>query len=261
VIRYFTPGPTAAETLNRLNDAITQRTRVIAVPHITCTIGQVLPGAEISRLGRDKGIWVMLDAAHTPGMFPLDVKALGCDFLATCGHKWLLGPKGTGFLYVRKEAVEIPEPVWSGGGADTGWDVRTGKLAFRQDAHRFDFATQSSALYTGLGTAIDFVGQLGIGNIVSRDRHLAGRLRHGLRELGEKIEILTPEEEASCGAVLGFRVKHVPFDTLQAMLREKHQIVTRAVPENGLNCNRVSTHIYNTSADVDRLLEIIRSVA
>jgi selenocysteine lyase/cysteine desulfurase len=261
VIRYFSPAPEAAVTLERINALINPRTRVIAVPHITCTTGQVLPGAAISRLGRDKGIWVMLDAAHTPGMMPVDVRSLGCDFLASCGHKWLLGPKGTGFLYVRRELAEVLEPRWVGGGVDTDWDLRKGTLTYRPDAHRFDFATQSSALYVGLGAAVDFIHHLGEENISRRGRALARRLRSHMELLGDRVEILTPSEEGGYGSVLGFRLKNYPFDRLQQMLLEKHHIVTRAVPENGLNSNRLSMHCYNTPAEVDRVAGIIRTVA
>jgi selenocysteine lyase/cysteine desulfurase len=261
VIRAVVPGATAAETLTRINDLITTRTRAIAVPHVTCTIGQVLPGKEISRLGRDKGLWVMLDAAHTPGLLPLDVHDLGCDFLASCGHKWMMGPKGTGFLYVRKEMMEVLEPTWVGGGCDAGWDVRKGTLAFRKDAHRFDFASQSAALYVGLGAAIDFLYHLGMENVSRRGKALAGELRAGLEKLGDRVEILTPAEDGGHASIVGFRLKRVPFDKLQPLLLEKYRMVTRAVPENGVNCNRVSTHIYNSPEEVSRFLEAINALA
>ncbi|MDH4071120.1 MAG: aminotransferase class V-fold PLP-dependent enzyme [Ignavibacteria bacterium] len=258
VIRVISPGWTAAETLERINDAINSRTRVIAVPHITCTTGQVLPAREISTLGHDKGLWVMIDAAHTPGMLPLDVHAIGCDFLTTCGHKWMLGPKGTGFLYIRKDVIGELEPYWVGAGVDTGWDLRAGTITYRDDAHRFDFATQSSALYVGLGAAIDFLYNIGMENVSRRGQALAGRLRGGLRELGERVEILTPDEPGGYGSVVAFRPKNIAFDTLQQSLLNEHRFVTRQVPENGMNCNRISTHIYNVPAEVDRFLEAVR---
>jgi selenocysteine lyase/cysteine desulfurase len=261
VVRTLRLAQSASETLNRLDDLIGARTRVIAVPHVTCTIGQVLPAREISRLGRDRGLRVMLDAAHTPGMLPMDVRDLECDFLASCGHKWLMGPKGTGFLYVRKEMIEALEPYWVGGGSDAGWDVVQGTLSFRKDAHRFDFASQSAALFAGLGTAIDFVRQVGVENVSRRGRYLAGLVRAELNALGEKATVLTPEEEDGRAAIVGFRLTSMPFDKLQGLLREKYGIVTRMVPENGVNCNRVSTHIYNSPDDVQRLAAAIRSVA
>jgi selenocysteine lyase/cysteine desulfurase len=261
VIRTFSPAPTAAGTLERISSLLTPRTRAIAVPHITCTTGHVLPAKEISALGRSKNIAVMIDAAHTPGMLPLDVKDMGCDFLASCGHKWMLGPKGTGFLYVRKEMIETLEPHWTGGGSDAGWDVRKATMAFRPDAHRFDFASQNSALYVGLAAAIDFLDRIGIEAIRARDLMLAGHLHSRLLELGDRITILTPSEEGSYGAVVAFQLKKTPYDVLHAFLRDERKIITRQVPENGVNCNRVSTHIYNSVAEVDRLVDAVREKA
>ena len=260
VIRTFTPALHAAETLERINALINPKTWAIAVPHITCTIGQVLPAKEICSLGHDKGLWVMFDGAHTPGMLPLDVHDMGCDFFATCGHKWMMGPKGTGFLYVRKELVETLEPVWVGAGVDTGWDVRTGTLAFRTDAHKFDFGTQSSPLFVGLGAAIDFLHHLGIQNITSRDQALAGHLRNGLKSLGDRVEILTPDEPGGYGSLVAFRPRRIEFDKLHKALLEQHHIITRPVAENGINCNRISTHIYNSFTDVDRFLTTLENL-
>jgi selenocysteine lyase/cysteine desulfurase len=260
VIKPFTPSLFAHETLERIDSLITRRTRVIAVPHITCTIGQVLPAREICQLGHDKGLWVMMDAAHTPGMLPLDVKEMGCDFLATCGHKWMMGPKGTGFLYVRKELMETLEPYWVGGGVDTAWDVMKGSLAYKSDAHRFDFATQSSAIYVGLGAAIDFLYHIGMENVTRRGQALAGHLRNGLKAMSDRLEVLTPEEPGGYGSVVAFRPARTKYDELQKTLLEKHRMITRMVPENGLNCNRISTHIYNSYAEVDRFLEALNGL-
>ncbi len=261
VVKVLNLPKTKDEILNRLNDLLSARTRVIAVPHITCTIGQVLPAKEISSLAHDQGIWFMLDAAHTPGMMPVDVKTLGCDFFATCGHKWMMGPKGTGFLYVRQEVQEIVEPYWTGALADAGWDLIRGSLEYKKNAHRFDFGTQNAAIYTGLGTAIDFLSHIGMENVTRRGQSLATHLRRELQSLGDRIEILTPEEEGGYGSVLGFKLKNMPYDKLQPMLLEKHKMITRMVPENGVNCNRISTHIYNNFDEVNRLVEAIKSVA
>ena len=187
--------------------------------------------------------------------------AAGCDFFAGCGHKWMMGPKGTGFLYVRKDVEDIVEPYWVGAGVDKGWDIRKGTLEYKGEAHKFDFATQSSPLYIGLGAAVDFLYHLGMENVAARGQGLALHLRSELEKLGDRVEILTPSEDGGYGSVLGFRLKNYPFDKLQQMLLEKHKIITRMVPENGVNCNRISTHIYNSFAEVDRLLEVIRSVA
>jgi len=261
VIRALDLPRTAAETLNRINDLLTPRTRVIAVPHVTCTTGQVLPAKELCALGRSKGIWVMLDAAHTPGMLPLDVQDLGCDFLASCGHKWMLGPKGTGFLFVRQDRQELLQPIWTGGGSGPEWDVKKGTLSFAADAHRYDFGSQSAALYVGLGAAVDFLRALGMENVTRRGQALSRRLRAALASLGDRVEFLTPDEQGSSASLLGFRISTVPFDRLYTTLLEKHRIITRMVPENGVNANRISTHIYNSPAEVDRVAGIITEIA
>lgn len=261
VIKPVLLTPSADEILNRINDLITPRTRVIAVPHITCTIGQVLPAKRIGTLAHDKGLWMFLDGAHGPGTMPLDVKDLGCDFYATCGHKWMLGPKGTGFLYIKKDMQDVVEPYWTGALADNGWDVLKGTLEFRKDAHKYDFGSQNSALYVGLGAAIDFLYHLGVDNISRHNMALASHLRSELKKLGDKVEILTPSEEGGYCSVVGFRLKNMAFDKLQPYLVEKHKIITRMVPENGVNCNRISTHIYNSVEEVNKAVDAIKSVA
>jgi selenocysteine lyase/cysteine desulfurase len=260
VIKMLTLAAKASETLDRLNALITNRTRVIAVPHITCTIGQVLPVKEIAKLGHEKGLWVFFDGAHTPGMMPLDVKDIGCDFFATCGHKWMMGPKGTGFLYVRKEVQDVLEPYWAGALSDAAWDLQKGTLEFKKDAHKYDFGTQNSSLYVGLGAAIDFLHHLGMENVARRNQALAMHVRSELEKLGDKVEILTPGEQGGYGAVLGFKLKAMPYDKLQPYLREKHNLITRMVPEMGINCNRISTHIYNSYEEANKLIEAVTSV-
>lgn len=260
VIKQLKLARSFDETMNRLNALIGPRTRCIAVPHITCTIGQVLPAKEIAALARGKGLWFFLDGAHTPGMLPLDVKELGCDFFASCGHKWMMGPKGTGFLYVRREMLETVEPYWTGASADTAWDLAKGTIAFRKDAHRFDFATQSSAIFVGLGAAVDFLHHLGMQNVARRGQAMAAHLRRRLLQLGDRIEILTPDEKGGYGSVLGFRIKTVPFDVLHKQLLDHYHIITRMVPENGVNCNRISTHIYNSFEEVNKVADAITAI-
>jgi selenocysteine lyase/cysteine desulfurase len=162
---------------------------------------------------------------------------------------------------VRKDVREIVEPIWTGAGVDLSWDLQKGTLEYKKDAHRFDFATQNSAIYVGLGAAIDFLSHLGMENVAQRGQALARRLRGELKKFGDAIEILTPEEKGAFGSVLGFRLKHVAYDKLYQTPVEKYKIVTRMVPENGLNCNRISTHIYNNFSEVERLVQAITLVA
>jgi cysteine desulfurase/selenocysteine lyase len=263
VIKALKPAQTAAENLNRINDLITSRTRVIAIPHVTCTVGQVFPVKEIARLGHDKGLWVFFDGAHGPGMTMLDLRDMGCDFYATCCHKWMCGPKGTGFLYVRKELLDTVQAHWVGGYSDIGWDMTTDPPEFKgyvPTAHRFDFATQNASIYIGLGAAIDFLHHIGMENIVRRSSSLATHLQQQLLSLGDRVEMLTPVEDRSRGFVVGFRLKNMPFDKFGEHATKKGFRI-RLVAEGHLNSIRISTHLYNTLEEVDKFVAAVKEVA
>ena len=263
VIKTLKPAPTATENLNRINDLINDHTRVIAIPHITCTIGQVFPVKEIAKLGHDKGLWVFFDGAHGPGMTMLDLKDIGCDFYASCCHKWMCGPKGTGFLYVKKDMLDVVQAHWVGGYSDTGWDLTVDPPEFKgyvPTAHRYDFATQNAALYIGLAAAIDFLYNIGVENIVRRGNALTSFLQQELLKLGDSVEMLTPTEDRSRGFVTGFRLKKMPYDKFGEHAAKKGFRV-RLVPESHLNSVRVSTHIYNTMDEVKKFIDAVKEVA
>jgi cysteine desulfurase / selenocysteine lyase len=258
VIRTFTPAMTAAETLSRIEALINKKTRVIAVPHIPCTNGQVLPAKEISSLGKSKGLFVFLDGAHGPGMLDLNISDLGCDFYASCTHKWMLGPKGTGFLYVKKEMQDQLQAYFVGGGSDGGWNMLSNPPvldAYAASAHRYYYGTQSSALYAGVIAAIEFSKTIGIKNIHNRICSMADHFQQGLLSLGDRIEMVTPVEKISKAAVVAF-LKKMPYDKFYGVAAE-NKIRIRSVPENGLNCLRVSSHIYNNKEELDSLLDLI----
>ncbi len=261
VIKKYTPASTADETLNRIASLITKRTRVIATPHIPCTQGQVLPVKSICRLAKDKGIFSLIDGAHGAGMMPLNLHDMGCDTYATCSHKWMLGPKGTGFLYVRKEFQETLTPHYGGGGTDNGkWDLMTDPVTvgdYAPSAHRYFGGTQANALYTGVNAAIDFIETIGQANIHNRIKYLGHYTQNRLLEFGHRIELLTPTEERSRCAVNGFRIKGVDYQKFYNLCAE-NKIRIRQVPENGLNCLRVSTHIYNNTSEVDKMIDLIK---
>jgi len=262
-IRTFSPAQTAAENLNRINDLISSSTRAIAIPHITCTTGNVLPAQEIAKLGHDKGLWIFFDGAHVPGMLPLDLNDLGCDFYAACCHKWMCGPKGTGFLYVKKEMLDVLQAKMIGAYCDTGWDLTVDPPLFKgyvPTAHRYDYATQSAPTFIGLAATVDFLNRIGLKNISGRNTSLAAHLQKGLLDLGERIEMLTPVEEKSRGAIIGFRIGKMPYDQF-GLHAAKKGFRIRLVPESHLNSIRVSTHLYNNFEEVERFVEVVKEVA
>lgn len=264
VLKTFTPAATAAETLERIAALITKRTRAIAVPHIPCTQGQILPVKEICRLAKDKGIFSCIDGAHGPGMMPLDLHDMGCDTYASCCHKWMLGPKGTGFLYVRAGFGAVLQPYFVGGGSSQeGWDMAHNPSFMPQysdSAHRYFGGTQSLGLARGVIASVNFMDSIGMDNVHARLKYLGGYVQQRLLALGDRIELLTPTEEGSYCAVNSFRIRGMAYDKFY-QVSAKAGVRIRAVPENGINCIRVSTHIYNSKAEVDTLMELVEGAA
>jgi len=257
VIRTFEPKPTQAENLTEIQKLINPRTKVIAIPHVTCTTGLVFPIKEICDMARKKGILTAIDGAHGAGTFDLDLYGLGCDFYAGCFHKWMLGPSGTAFLFVREDALEKLKAVMIGGHSDIGWDMTVNPPEFKgyvPSARRFDYGTQSKTLAVGMVAAADFHSQIGKQKVEARVKELNQYLFDGLTELSSKLEILTPEEKESRISVISFRPKGMDFNACGAELA-KAGFRIRLVHEGKVNAVRVSTHIYNTKAELDAFLK------
>ncbi len=264
VLKKFKPGNTADETLDNIKKQITSKTRVIATPHIPCTQGQVFPVKEICQMAREKGIYSLIDGAHGPGMLVLDLHDLGCDTYASCTHKWMLGPKGTGFLYVRKDFRDTVQTYYGGAGtADEHWDLITDPITignYAPTGHRYYGGTQANGLYKGVNAAIDFIESIGIENVHNRISYLGKYMQDKLLDFGkDKIEVITPTEDRSRCAVNGFKVKFMEHSKLYEKAGE-NKIRIRIVPECGLNSLRVSTHIYNSTADVDKFIDLIKKL-
>lgn len=261
VIKTFTPGADAEETLSRIKAVTTKKTRVIAIPHIPCTQGQIFPIKEICRMARSKGIYSIVDGAHGPGMVPLDLHDMGCDTYASCCHKWMLGPKGTGFIYVRKDFQKTLQAYFVGAGSDTGkWNMADHPPTmgdYADSAHRYYGGTQAQGLYKGVIASIDFIESIGFDNIHARLKYLGKYTQDRLLDFGSKVELITPTEERSRCAVNGFRIRGVNYEQFYAICTE-NRIRIRIVHENNLNSLRISTHIYNNTAEVDRVMDLIK---
>lgn len=258
VVRNVKLVPDDAALLGNFFEAMTPRTRAICVPHVTCTTGQVLPIAEISALARRRGAWMIADGAHPPGMMNVNVEHLGVHAYASCGHKWLCGPKGVGFLYVSPEILESIQPTWTGAEADKHWDY-SGNLTFLPNASRFDFATQNFALYDGLQGAIDWMETIGFTNIEHRLQALTQHLRVRLaEELAGEYDLLTPV--TSITGLTTIKLKRKQYQEFANQLMADHKIRIRVVPESGLEANRISCHIYTSADDIERFVSAARKV-
>jgi len=260
VIRLFEPvREKALDNVERIAGLINSRTRLIFISHVTCTTGQRFPEREISKLARGKGIWFALDGAQAPVCVPFDIVDCGVDFYACSTHKWIMGPKRTGFLYVRQGLLDTVRPLTVGAGSSARYDIRKNEFVLSPAVERFEYGTQNDALFFALGTAIDFVQTIGPGRIWQHNHALAERFYQGLQEI-PGIEIVSPREEAYRSAMISFRMKNYEFTKINEQLA-RERIRVRSVTEGGVNCIRVSFHICNHDGEVTRILQSLRKLA
>lgn len=262
ILKPFEPASTAQGNIDLILKNINPRTKVIAIPHITCTTGQVLPIKEIAEIAKRKNIYTAIDGAQGAGSLNLDLKDLDCDFYASCFHKWMLGPSGTGFLYVKEDMLDTLQAKWVGGHSDTGWDLQSDSPLLKgyvPTAHRYDYGTQNAALFTGVEAAIAFLEEIGMDTVAQRVNTLTNYLQQQLLNSGAKLDMLTPLEEKSRSGMISFRPESMDYKAFNT-IAVKNGFRLRAVPESNQNCIRVSTHIYNSFEEIDRFIKFTREV-
>src|SRR5262245_20553845 len=203
-------------SVERLRELVDARVKLIAITHVPTNGGLVNPVAEVGAIAREAGIPYLVDACQAAGQLPLDVDAIGCDALSATGRKFLRGPRGTGFLYVRSELIErLEPPLIDMRAAD--W-VAPDRYELRRDGRRFEELEQDYAGKVGLARAIDYALEWGVDTIWERVRDLGARLRAQLAEL-EGVTVRDVGEE-KC-AVVTFDVAEVPADHMMKMLRRR----------------------------------------
>ena len=182
-------------SLQALEQAISPKTKLIAVTHIPSSAGGMIPIVEIGKIARKHNILYLVDACQSAGHVPLDVKEIGCDMLSVTGRKYLRAPRGTGFLFVRKPVQDKLKLIFMDG-FSTKWISET-DYKMRADARRFEMYEKNRALTLGLGKAIDYALNIGMDRIWLRIQYLANTLRQQLNQ----IEGITVHDLAANNAV------------------------------------------------------------
>jgi len=254
VVKTFVPSmESAQENIDRIEALITDRTRAINITHVS-TVGQLNPVKAIGELAAKHGIYYFVDGAQAPGMMPVDVRGMGCHAYATSGHKWLLGPKGTGLLYVRRDALDEIGATFVGAYSAAGpFDMTTGEYQLIDTAQRYEYGTVNAPLFASLGASMGFLHRIGLDNIWAHNRALARAFMEGLDELGARI--ITPRHPDEHSAMTTFKLDGVSRNDLS----KEHNLVVRGIYEGGFDAIRVSYHLYNSFEDVDRVLAGVRA--
>jgi len=256
VRRIQFPVPAAAEELlGRFERAITPRTKVLHVCHMTNVTGQLFPVRELSGLARQRGIVTIVDGAQAAAHIPFALRDLGCDVYGTSLHKWLMAPHGTGFLYVRRERIgEL-------------WPLQAALAGMQGDIRKFEeIGTQPAAARAAIADALVFHRAIGPERKAARLRYLTLRWANALRT-HPRVRILSSLDPGQTWGLATFAIEGVNAATLVPVLLKEHQIVISAAVSQGLpgpvfpfSGLRVTPQIYTTLDEIDRFVAAMRQL-
>jgi len=254
----ITGGDEGLLDLAKLDSLLTRDVKIFAMVHISNSLGTVNPVAELCEIARKLGIITLVDAAQSVGHLPIDVQAIGCDFLAFSGHK-ICGPTGIGVLYGRGEVLEAMPP-WHGGG-EMILEAGYFKTTYKRAPHKFEAGTPDISGPIGLHAAMDYLDALGRENIWRHDQELACHAYTRLSDI-KGVRLFGPK--VGRAGVVSFLLDGVHAhdvvtvaDQWGVALRGGHHCTQPLMRKMGVESTaRASFYFYNTKAEVDRLIEV-----
>jgi L-cysteine/cystine lyase len=246
-LRWLELVDDADEIVARFQRLLGPRTRLAQLSHVSCLTGLRLPMERLCRLARQAGVLTLVDGAHAEGQFAVDVGALGCDFYAACGHKWLLGPQGVGMLYVRREHVQRLRPIWLGWDVAQPFDRAARSYQLQDTAARFEQSTRAWPLYLAFGKAIEFVEGVGPPAIEQRVQALRRNFIGHLRAT-PGVTVLSPLDASLGTGLVTVRVAGWSYDALQQRLWEQQRIITNVIRED--NALRFSLAFFTSEEEL-----------
>jgi selenocysteine lyase/cysteine desulfurase len=233
----------SAAIVARFAAALRPTTRVISVSHVISATGHLMPVVEIAALARAKGVVCVVDGAQAWGQIPVDVKAIGCHAYATTGHKWMMGPKGCGVLYLSPDAAGAIEPVQL------------------EDGHRFvSNATGVGCLplAVGLGVAAEAMRKRDVAQVRAHNIALRDRAYAGIARLGLKLASAPPGDSMGTALVAAYLPDRMDSKAFRQAMHDRHKVVVKMAEKRWFNGFRLSPHLFNTEDDIDRALAAIR---
>jgi selenocysteine lyase/cysteine desulfurase len=234
----------AAELVAAVENAIRPDTRVISVSHVLSSTGLRMPIVELAALAKSRGVLCVVDGAQAVGAIRVKVRELGCDAYATSGHKWLMGPKGTGLLFIAKDAQPLIRPMAL-------------EESYRTSSNGTGVVNLPGIL--GLGEAIRYLDKADMTQVETHNLELRNTLAERLRAI-EGLTLVSPPAGALASPLLtALLAERFDRATVSQRLLERHQIVIRPThAEFGFNGIRFSLHEFNTTHDVERAVEAVR---
>jgi isopenicillin-N epimerase len=238
-ISFPVPPPSMADLTQRLERALSPKTKVLHFCHITNLTGQIFPVADICRIARSRGIQTIVDGAHAFGHFPFAIRDLGCDYYGTSLHKWLLAPIGTGFLYVRRERIASLWPLTPAAASKAG------------DIRKFEeVGTHPAANHNAIAESRVYHQTIGGERKIARLRYLRDRWMRRLAD-HPKAKIHTSFDPAQSGAIGNLGTPGLDPARLASHLYAQHCIIVTPIKHAEFEGLRITPNVYTTLEEVD----------
>jgi len=266
VVKPREPAVHGLFDLTDFERTIDDKTKIVAITHVSNVLGAVTPVEEIAKIAHEHGAYVLVDGAQAVPHIKVDVQKLGCDFLAFSGHK-MCGPTGIGALYIREGLFDKIEPLCIGGGSIE--DVDTDHYELGESPMRFEAGTPAVAEAIGFGAAIDYLRKMGMENIEKYEKELTKQMYEGLIEI-PKVDVYGPEPDQRLG-IVSFNVGDLnPHDVALAldvsadiMVRSGHHcampLTKNVIRKPG--SVRASIYLYNTEEEIEKLTSAVREIS
>lgn len=245
------PPKSKQELIDSIARAVTPKTRVISVTHVTSTTGVEYPAKEIVEIARKANAWMHLDGAQTLGALDVNLREIGCDSYAGSAHKWPMGPLEAGVLYVKRDRIpQVWPSIVTAGWSDTLVGARKLEVFGQRDNPRL----------VALEAAFDFLMLIGMPNVEARMRALAQRAIQGLSEVGGVTMKTSLDPKLSAG-VVKFELKKMAVKPAYDLLYSRHKMAIASTPTGDASGLRISPHVYNTLEEVDRAIAAVKEIA
>ncbi len=251
-ISFRVPPPSQEYLVDQFRAAITPRTKVIEVTHITNLTGQIMPVREIVAMARPLGIEVFVDGAHAYAHFPFKHADLDCDYYGTSLHKWLLAPVGTGFLYVKKAKQR------------SLWPLMAATREQDNDIRKYEeIGTHPAANHNAISVALAFHRSIGAERKIARLRYLRDRWAKRLLADSNRVSVPTPLGSPHAGAIGLLSIAGADVNKLHGWLLDRHRIQTVAIVHPEFSGLRITPNVFSTPDEIDlfgdKVMEAIRS--
>jgi selenocysteine lyase/cysteine desulfurase len=263
-LRYMDVAYDRDEFADALKGRLSPRTRVVATSHVSCETGTRLP-VDIIRDIVGPDVAILIDAAQSVGQFDVDIPALNADFVIGNGHKWLAGPKGTGFIWLKPESIHLAPPVhFHSETVDPHWSRQhyqvepAPALKVSTSAARYEFGTRAWHLYGALVDAINYQSHLGWSAIQNHVREISGQMKAQLDEI-PGVRVLSPERWEDSSGLVTFSIADMQGEDVSQRLWNDFAIAQRRVELP--TAVRVSATYFTSTEDVERLTKAVDSLA